>query len=125
MINLNKKNTLVFALIFMVAGIICLIFYKTNAIFGCLSCLFLGVGFIFLGKTNKFRYQSNLVRLDKKLEEMLKDVEINGELSEYNGFSENEQYKILRQFIKKNKRKDIYCYIFGGAFIFMAIFMLI
>lgn len=78
-----------------------------------------------LGKSSKFRYQSNLISLDKKLEDMLKDVQINGKNSEYNGFNEDEQYKILGQFVKKHKNRNIYFYIFGGCLIFAAIFMLI
>lgn len=125
MIKLNKNNTLVFAIIGFIAGIICLIFYKTNAIFGCLSCLFLGFSFILLGKSSRLRYFAKLIELDKMLDDVIKDVQIKGEKSEYNGFDEQNKTDFLRLYIKKNKRKHVYFYIFGGSLIFASIFMII
>ena len=87
MIKLNKKNSLAFAIVFAIAGVICLIFSKTSETCEFLSCVFFGGFFIMIAKFSKYMYFSNLIKLDKKCGEMLKDIEINKENSEYYGFS--------------------------------------
>ena len=77
-----------------------------------------------IAKFSKFKYFSNLIKLDKMLQEMLKDIEIKGEQSEYYGFSDDFKKEILRKFIKKNKNKYIYFYVFGFVMFGLAIFML-
>ena len=77
-----------------------------------------------IGKYSKFMYFSNLIKLDKKLEENLKDVEMNGEESEYYGFNDEKRNKILKKYIKKYKNKYIYFYVFAGAMFIIGIFML-
>jgi len=124
MIKLNKKNSLAFAITFVIAGVICLVFSKTSATVEFLSCVFFGGFFIMIGKYSKFMYFSNLIKLDKKLEENLKDVEMNGEESEYYGFNDEKRNKILKKYIKKYKNKYIYFYVFAGAMFIIAIFML-
>lgn len=124
MIKLNKKNSLAFAITFAVAGILCLIFSKTSETFKFLSCVFFGAAFFMFGKFTKFKYFSNLINLDKNLDIMLKDIEINGEYSEYYGFSKAKKKEIERKFIKKNKNAYIYFYVFAGAIFICSIFML-
>lgn len=77
-----------------------------------------------LGISTKLRYQYNLIEYDKKLNNMLKDVQIKGEQSQYNGFSEVDKNKLLNDFIKKNKRTHIYFKIFGYVLITLGIFIL-
>lgn len=124
MIKLNKKNSLAFAIVFAIAGVICLIFSKTSATIEFLSCVFFGGFFVMIGKYSHFMYFSNLIKLDKNLEESLKDAEINGEASEYYGFDEEAKNKILRKYIKKYKYKYVYFYIFAAAMFVLALFIL-
>lgn len=77
-----------------------------------------------IGKFSRFTYFNNLIKLDKKFDEILKDVEINKEESEYYGFSEENKNKFLQKFIKKNKNKHISFYVCAVAMFVMAIFIL-
>lgn len=85
----------------------------------------MGATSLLFGKATQQRYKYNLIQLDKKLNEMLKDVDMKGEKSEYyEVIDRNKKTQFMQDFIKKNKKAHIVFYIFGGMLIFISFFTL-
>ena len=122
----NKKQSFILMIIFFVIGIICIIFSKDKKVLSFLSFLFWGIGFLCLGRFSIFQYQENLIKLDKKLNNMLKDVELKGQQSEYYEKIDDEKTnKILKKYMKNSKYTYISLYVFGVVLIFIGVVMLI
>lgn len=123
--KIKKNKLLILAIAAVIAGIICLIFSKASASMYFLSCIFFGITFIYLAKHTKVMYYRNLIKLDKTMDNYLKDVQINGENSEYYGFNEDKKNEILTRFIKKSKNNYKYFNVSAVVIIIVGIFMLI
>lgn len=123
---MNKRLYIVSTLSLFIVGVLFLAISKGNHALVFLGLFLIGGGFISLGKVSILNYQENLIKLDKNIDFMLKDIEINGEQSEYYEFVTPEKSTlVLNDFIKKNKRKFILFYIMGGVMIVSSFFMLL
>lgn len=107
-------------------GILFLIFSKGDKFLTFFALLSIGGGFIFLAKYCTFFYQENLIKLDKNIKKVLKDIDIKGENSEYYGnIDDVSSNQILTEYIKKNKYRHRIFYVFGGVLIFCSLILLI
>ena len=124
--KLNKRLAIIYTACLYIVGILFLAFSRSDKVLTFFALLFIGGGFLFLAKVIKFQYQENLINLDKKVENILKDIEIYKEQSEYYEKVDGQKAdEILRKFIKKNKYRYILFNIFGGIILVTSFFVLI
>lgn len=106
-------------------GILFLIFSKGDKFLTFFALLSVGGGFIFLAKYCTFFYQENLIKLDKNINNVLKDIDMKGENSEYYGNIDDVSLnKILNEYIRKNKYRHRIFYILGGVLIICSFMLL-
>jgi len=121
----QKKLYLTIALALFGAGVLCLILMDKFSSCGFFSFVLIGGSLIFLGKYATINYKLNLIELDKKLKNKIKDYENNAEQLPYNEvIDEDKRVEILQTYIKKNKKSYISFYLLATVFIIISLFLL-
>ena len=121
----KKKLYITIALALFGAGVLCLIFMDKLSSLGFLGFELIGASLILFGKYASLNYKLNLIELDKKLKNKLKDSENSINALPYNEvIDENYRLQTLNNYIKKKKKNYIAFYILAVMFIFVGIFLL-
>lgn len=118
MTNKKLKMILATALVLIGIGLIFIMFYKTSKVFGCLSCIFIGLGLITFGIHSRYRYLQKRAEIDKTIAEIIKDVEENGENSEYYELAQNK--KVMNTMYKdldKTEKTHVTFFVSGIVFL--------
>lgn len=116
--ELDKRWYLIFASALFCVGILFLGLSKNSEALLVIACFSFSGAFYLFGQATKKYYKYNLIQLDKKCNEMLKDISSKGEQSVYNGIiTEESKPYVMQEFIKKNKKKYIIFYIASVALI--------
>lgn len=115
-----KKHILMIALL--IIGIIAIIFGKTPRIQGGVSCLCLGLAVLTVVWINKQRQDQEVIDFEIQAKEILEDIALLGEDSEYYSYYDINAINNLRaKMLKQHKRQTISCAILGVVLIIIAI----
>lgn len=121
-----SKKTKIFLLIlcgiFIVTGLIFVMFYSRSKACGGFACIFLGLGMFVLGIHNKFCYEEKLSSLSESVDEYLQETESqHGE--SYSMENESKMIKKAYDKLKKTDRTHISLFLAGMVLIILSFFI--
>lgn len=125
--NWLKRNQMVIIVgALLIVGACTVIFGKTLKVQGGVTCLCWGIAVLVLAYNTYNKNQWHLDEFDKESKEILKDVAINGEESEYYGLVDINIMNKQRTKLAKNLRKQVVsCVIFGTILLISCILCMI
>ena len=121
-----SKKTKIFLLIlcgiFIVTGLIFVMFYSRSKACGGFACIFLGLGMFVLGIHNKFCYEQKLSDLSETVDEYLLETKDTHDES-YNIDTESKMIKKAYDKLKRKDRTHISLFVMGIVFIVLSFFI--
>ena len=120
--KIKKYTKQIIAGILLIAGVIAVIFGKNLAIQLGVSCFCWGLSLAIMILVTKSKQEQDLIQFDNTAREILQDIALNGEESEYFQFYNIEIINNLRlKLTKKHKKQIISCCVFCTVLLIIAI----